>query len=610
MSVSLIINVPNIDDTITTYDVIRLFRADHSTGPFVEITSVTETAASIMGRTVGPFFNFLNNKKLSIRKKDGVIQTVTFTSANPIDIDDAVLECNDPSIGYTDVTAYNDGNRLRLTTNQIGADELLQVQNSTAVDDLGYHAGEYDTGEYERIGLIGGTTEYLFEDVNGTSDNFYKTSFYNSVSGISSEYSAILKGSFSKVNPEKSAQSESSRGLTLLRGQQFFFRQSFFEDAKLLSPVIPLDLGQYPTVTIINPNGEHMASGLAVLDGNPGHYRYEYFVPEDAIISDQDTRWQCRWYMITDKRRQVEVAVEFDVRDPDVEGTNLEDFDSLNQRMLAFPCKELRVNIAQPTRPFSAKLDIITDGGSTTLIGDIIFPYDTTNPVSGTHQLQESVVNEFFVYHYTIPEGCEYLSACKTYTLLWTIYKTQFSQPEYIYRIIDVPPLGILPLMTSLRMAIDKFQKQRDMIFAYQDSDLYEYIKRGRDMVNAIPPLTSWGLTSFPAVMTHYLLLGASVWALNAQHLLHTDLNFDFSGQTTVLGYDHAGGVDSGYQRALGLFQDTIAAAKLAYSRKTSPVGVIAGRPYTYRRSEAFVFRVNTLVDGDILGRLNMLGIL
>jgi hypothetical protein len=607
MSISLIINVPNIDEVINYYDSIRVYRSDYPDANFTEITDTTETTATVTGTQVGPLFNHIANKTLSIRTRNGITQNVTFTTAsNPVNIDNLITMCDN---AFSGIIASKLNNYLKLETDDVGADTLIQILNSTAVDDLGFKAGQYATGQYKRIELIDGQTEYLFEDINGDEDKFYKTAYYNSSTEDSSADSDTIKGRTAKVYPETQSHSTSPRGLTLLRGESHIFRQSFFEDENKYTPVTPIDTGKYPRVNIVNINGEVIISDIATLDGTPGNYRYNFQVPLNAEISNDDRRWRIEWYVITNKNRQIETVLEFDIRDSDFSDDDLEDFDSsIGQRILAMPCKEHRVKIALEKRPYSISLDIMKNNKN--FLTGIRYPYEVRTLPDHGFSLTETTYNQYYIYYFDIPEGCAYLSECSMFTLIWNIQKTPISSKDYIYRILDVPPTLILPLMTSLRMAIDKYQKQKNTVQAYQDSDLYEYLKRSREMINGYPPLTNWGFTDFPGVLSNYLLLGALVWGLNAQHLLEVDLNFDFSGQTTTLSYNHEAGISTAYDRALSLFNENIAKAKMAYSRKSRPVGIIAGRPYSFRRAEHFVFRVDTMESGDLLGLLNRIGIL
>lgn len=611
MSISIIIHVPDIDNVIAAYDQIKVFRAENPIGPYQEITAAHETTATLLGRTAGPYFNYLSGKKLTIRKRDGLLQTVEFTTPNPVHIDDIVLACNDPVTGFSNIIAANVANRLELTTLNIGADELIQIVNSTAVDDLGFHAGEYDTGEYARINLVDGVTEYLFIDTNGNEGNFYKTTYYNTTTNDDSEESDVIKGSNPKVLPEKFAVAESAHGLTLFRGNVHTFRSSFFEDVDLTTPCTPIDLGKYPQVTIIDVNGQIISDGLAVLDGVSGYYRYEFHVPEDAVLSYDDRRWQCRWFMITNKHRQIENNVEFDVRDPDIAVNPLDGINGNSGNYLAMPCREFQVFLPLQSKPYSVSLDILVNGDNTKpLVLPAIYPFNSEEPTQGATPLTETVNGNYYIYSYTIPKGCEYLKECNYYTLLWSINKTLYSGTEFVYQTLDVPPMKLLKLMSSLRMLIDKRQKDKDLIQAYSDYELYEYLKRGRDIVNAYVPVTGWGFNNFPEPLLHYMLLGAVVWGLNAQHLLEVDLNFDFSGQTTVLSYDHTSGISEAYSRNLDLLKDTIQNAKTSYLRQTTPVGMVALRPYTYRRNDNWVFKLSATNGYSVLGVLNMIGLI
>lgn len=615
MAINVNIEVPDIDTIITSYDQIKVYRSHYSTGPFVEITSSVEASATLLGRTTGPLFPTLNGKDLSIKTKNIPSQTVTFITADPINIANVVIECN---AAFSGTTAIADADRLRLTSNTTGADELIQILNSSSLDELGFIAGEYATGKYVRIPLVGGTTTYLFSDINGLDTDFYKTQYYNTVTTTASEYSATFRPVKTEVFAEKQVESNAPRGLTLLRGTVHTFRHSFFEDTAKLTPMSPLDSGKYPFVTVTDIFGQVVQAGLATLDGVPGNYKFDFVVPQDAALSIDDRRWLIVWDFISNKIRQVTNSVEFDVKDPDIPDEFLDIGDSyFSHRLLAFPCKAFRVLFPLTKRPYSISLDVVQGGGgsdlsnATYLFENVIFPYDPINPQPNTLQLHESTAGPYYIYYFDIPDGCEYLKACMTYTMLWSVNPTILSPPQITYRTLDVIPLNLLPMISSLRELIDKYNKRRDLPQAYQDSQLYEYLKQGRNMVNSLePPFTAFSFSNYPATFAYYLLLGSFIHGLQAQYLLENDLSFGFSGQTVTIDYDHLSAIDSALGRAMDLFREGLAKAKAAYQRSTTPVGVVAGRPISYRRAEHFVYRINTLESGDILGLLTKIGLL
>jgi hypothetical protein len=95
---------------------------------------------TLTGSIDGPFN--VNSKTLQINI-DGTAQTITFGTADPLEITDVISEINDafrPAI-----PASNDAGKLKLTGNT-----LVMIVNGTAMDDLGFVKGVNDKSESKR----------------------------------------------------------------------------------------------------------------------------------------------------------------------------------------------------------------------------------------------------------------------------------------------------------------------------------------------------------------------------------------------------------------------------------------------------------------------------
>jgi hypothetical protein len=592
MSVRIYISVPNIATVIALYDQILVFRSTTGIGgPFVELTSDTPRAAQLTGTEVGPFN--INGKTLAIQVRGGATQTVTFTGADPVAIGAVITEV---TAGTSGIIASDDGGKLKLETDGTGTDETLKIIEGTALADLGFTVGQFDVGEAARIGLLEGVTSYLFTDVFGSADYYYQTQFRNSGSGDTSDTSDPIQGQLSSVLPEVQADSRSPRGLTLLRGATHTFRQSFYEDEAHCIPVVPLDSSRYPSYNIIDINGQIIASGIAQLDGSPGNYKVDFFVPQDAEISNDDRRWRVEFFMVSDRNRQMQVVQEFDVRDADVPE------DPLELKLMALAGQPFRACIRLPYRPYHLSLQVTNATDSTDiLLEEASYP---TSPSGNV--LTETIDDGTYVYCWELTG----LEECHTYQSIWSVQKTASSGYDYMYQIIEVPPSAILQFFVSLRMVIDKFQKRRDMVQAYQDSDIYEYLTRGAEIVNAYSPVTSYSMTAMPPVLAPYWLMASAMWGLNAQHLLEVDIGFSFSGQTVTLEYDHASQLESAVQRALDFLENRLEKTKLALYRRGQRVGVVAGRPYRAGGIDNYVFPLQSVNSADYLGLLSKVGLL
>jgi len=157
---------------------------------------------------------------------------------------------------------------------------------------------------------------------------------------------------------------------------------------------------------------------------------------------------------------------------------------------------------------------------------------------------------------------------------------------------------------------IDKYQKRSEIVQSYQDSDILEYLTRGLEFVNAWHPLTGWSVETLPSPIIPYWLLAGQLWGLNAQHLLETDLQFSFGGQTTTLDYDHTGNIDTAIGRAMEWIQQGLTPAKTPLLRRSSSSGVFAGKPMRITGLHQYTYPISRVSSQDYLSLLSNLGIL
>lgn len=599
MSVRLSIDVPDVDQQIASgFDYIRVFRS--TTGPsgtFTEITGASAEPATLVGTGVGPFT--ISGLVFSARVNRGAVQSVTLAGTDPMTATEvgAFLAAN-----LTGLLGADDGlGRLRLTTDGTGTDEMLELLGDSAtLLALGFTVGQYDTGESSRIRLVSGTSQYLFTDSTGTADAYYQVDFINSSTLQTSQPSSPVRGEVVESCPKGQAESRAPRGLTLVRKTSHVFRNAFFADDELTTPLVPVDASRYPSFQIVDINGQIVASGLATLDGQAGHYRVEYYVPADAAISNDDRRWRLEWLFIDQTNRQIEKTTEFDVRDVEVTTTPVRDI-----KLLAMCDQPFRVFIRELRRPFSITLNLTNAGGTEVLAENVVYP---GSGVAGEEVLTEVVDGETYVYYYDVPAGL--FRAGTTYQAVFQIRQTVGSVAEHAFQVIEVPPTMALQYFPALRMCIDKYQKRRHLLQAYQDSDIYEYLQRGLEIINGWHPVTSFQATSVPSQLTPFWLMAGQLWGLNAQFLLETDLQFSFSGQTVTLDYDHTGNIDTAISRAVDFLREGLGPAKTALYRRQAGPGVVGGRPYRYSGLHNFVFPISRMSSQDFLTMLTHIGLL
>ena len=395
MSVKLTIAIPDIDVQVAAgFDLIRIFRSSTGpVGPYTEVTSAAPQPATLSGTVAGPFN--VAGMTVSMRLNRGATRTSQITGSDPLTATEvaATLEADVPGL-----VASDDGTgRLQLATDGTGTDESIELLGDSAtLELLGFTVGQVDTGEAARIPLVQGVTAYLFEDVSGTETDYYTVDFYNSSTDAASVRSDPVQGATAEMEPKKQAESRAPRGLTLTRNVAHIFRNAFFADEQQTVPLVPLDASRYPSFQIVDINGQIVSSGLATLDGQPGHYRVEFYVPGDAPISNDDRRWRLEWLLIDENNRQFEKTTEFDVRDVEVTSTQIRDL-----KLLATCDQPFRVFIRELSRPYSIVLTV-SDTSGNALAENIVWP---TSGAADEELLTEVVDNETFVYYYDIGAG-------------------------------------------------------------------------------------------------------------------------------------------------------------------------------------------------------------
>lgn len=395
----------------------------------------------------------------------------------------------------------------------------------------------------------------------------------------------------------------------LTRGTTQKFCVGMFTDGSKSTPLIPKDPLQFPSYEIVDPNGVTVQSGVLQQEGSPGNFCVAWTVPNDATLSNANSRYEFKARILTNTNVQAEIDHQFDVVDTEITAT-----EDRSQCFIVLAGCEFRAMIR-----CTQKIDL-DNFGSLTL--QVVLGNTSTNrflPIApgGTDdivtlengQIQEVANGDSFVYFYDIPAGllennCAYIS-------LWTIRQDATAPKETQFQLIRSVTGQILNCTVQLRQLIDKFQKQRGRVQAYEDSDLIEYLDRGIEIINTIHPFTAF---TFEALVNSqfksFVLLGAAWYGLNAQYLMEVDLGFAFSGQTVTLDYDHAPMLAEAINRFKDYLDSNVTPAKVAFIRATSSVGVFAGKPMGFRALHRFTFPLQSFQSGDIIQTLSNIGIL
>lgn len=587
MANRFVIQVPDVADLLALlpsdgYDQITVLRSTGGvSGPFVELTAAAIAAAQLTGTVAGPFAD-LNGRTLRLRASGSTVE-VQFLDQNPVSTANAASAVA-AALGALG-TAGDSAGLLTIATTATGTGATLEILDGTALDQLGLMPGAFAIGPAVRIPLLAGVLSYLFVDESGTDDDYYAVQYRNSNTGVLGAMSNLSHGQVEAAQPKQQADTRAPRGLTVLRRSTHVFKQSFWKDAAAEIEMAPVDALRYPAYQVIDPAGQILQAGVAPLDVQTPNYRVEFFVPADAMLSNDDRRWRIEWVMVTDEGRQSERVTEFDVRDHDVTTS-----ETRQLKLLAMAQQRFRLPIRLAARPYDLRLNVAAEGSYTNpLVAEATYP-----PVSGLPELTEVVDGETYVYYYDIPAGADKLQANTVYSAIWTVQRSISAAPTFDSQTIVVPDRSLLSRMASLRMIIDKRQKALRTVQAYQDSDIVEYLQLGLNWLNGWHPQTAYGAAGVPPVLQTYWLLMSAIIGLNDQHLLEVDLAFSFSGASTTLDYDRAAGLDGAAGRMVEMLNTSLTPAKTSLFRKSQSIAITTVRPLRNRGIRGQVYRIGS----------------
>jgi hypothetical protein len=378
------------------------------------------------------------------------------------------------------------------------------------------------------------------------------------------------------------------------RGKEAVWHQEFWADSAHTVALVPAS--GYPKWAVRDPNG------MAVMDGvgaqvSDGTWQATWNVPKSAPLSNAELRYEIVWEMTTDQGRTVQATEQFDVIDETItEATHR------HQKFVALAKRPFPVMKRFTFKPAALSVEIVNSRMDAMVLQSQTF-YETNAVPDG----------DSWIYTFVIDASV--LAEDQNYTVLWTFQETVVSVPDVVYDIIDTVSVRMLQFVPDVRMFIDKYQKKVGRVQAYEDSDIFEYIRRGKEIVNAWHPMTSWGTEfSSPLWSIGHLWRLAAVWyGLGAQYLLETDLAFNFSGQTVTLDYDRTGNIDNMQGKLMDLFDKQLTPAKQHLFRMSRPAGVVAGRPYMMGRIYNYTYKIGPAgggMAGTFFGWLNSLGII
>lgn len=199
--VRLTTTLDDVDGTIAIYDRIQYWRSTTgSGGQYVEITSQSGGPSVLLGTANAPFT--LNGKTLIVSLNGADPVSIVFSVDDPADI---LTVCNaiNAALPSSIATPYSSDTRKILLTNPTEGTQSTILVSGNAAAVLGL-ATTLASGTAPRTLMGNLNSTYKFADYNGDPTFFYKTRFYNSLTGAVSAFSAPQAGGPTQVLPDAS----------------------------------------------------------------------------------------------------------------------------------------------------------------------------------------------------------------------------------------------------------------------------------------------------------------------------------------------------------------------------------------------------------------------
>jgi len=392
------------------------------------------------------------------------------------------------------------------------------------------------------------------------------------------------------------------------RGVTKTFTFGFWQDDDRTIPITPSDASSYPRVQVYDPDGEVYltATPPSVRSASEaGYWAYDFHVPGDADLTGIGEFWEFAAEVVSASGRHEVYRTTFSIHDPTVvKATNSERFYS------TVTGKGFRVMYRSVVQLYKVSLSI-PQGTS-----EDSFVLENASKGSGPYDVKEVRAEDgVFVYYLDIPytrvRGFTNMSFSEgTWQAHWSVQESASSHPETVYQIIEVFNRAILNYVPDVRFVIDKLEKRADSKQSYKESDVLTAIRNGLRATNTVFPFTGWSLGSVPEPLKLYVILGAAYFAYIGQLGLAVDLQFNFSGQTTVLDQDQTGGIESMLERFRAALWEQLKEVKTDVLRHMRPVGVVATRPTRARHLYNTVFQVSSTNSQNIVNFLNSIGLI
>jgi hypothetical protein len=350
---------------------------------------------------------------------------------------------------------------------------------------------------------------------------------------------------------------------TVIQGGQYTFQAALLtrEGGTPQDPDgYPLTLTE-PSATVYDPDGSPVSIGVGIRISQ-GIYSYLFSCPIGGVPSDG-------WYIkfgatiggVYYEWQEFFTVVDRTVAQPKPQDPNQLSSLKTDEYVLALTNRTERVvlNIRVGTKPVQP---VLTPTLSVYDTGEKLL---ATLPVSGIAGYTGS-------YYADVP-GTLINQLDHYYMLVWTYMLTPAEPSRTLIQTLWTAPLSLFQALPDLRSVMDKAQKPTDRVQGYSDQEMARYLRQGLNLFNMRPPKTKFTFTQLPDIAYPWVIQCALLYGLKAQLLLEVDQDFEASGQTISLRWQHFANLSQFVQQAAQEWQDQGEKVKIA-------LGLPRGRLY------------------------------
>lgn len=184
------------------FDSLEVWRSPLADGPYTALTGPAWAPASLPGSASAPSSAQVGTnvilQGLTLTLQVGKVTiAITFAGPNPVTLQSAAEQIQAASNGL--LIAFVLDNQVYIQTMQPGTGASFSIVAGTGAPALGLPfrpPTNMATGVDARIPLVLGNSNYVYTDLSGGPEYFYKTRFFNTLSDTASEFSLPFQGQF------------------------------------------------------------------------------------------------------------------------------------------------------------------------------------------------------------------------------------------------------------------------------------------------------------------------------------------------------------------------------------------------------------------------------